>query len=107
MKVKIKLKKIYFNNFDDGNQSYTITIARGNDTDPLKLVKNLYKEIIKNDLDFSEGDMAFCVFDTDIDMNKNRIINEARKYVKDKGIQIIKKIAGIKANIALIANKAL
>ncbi|HIT10971.1 MAG TPA: hypothetical protein IAC24_05175 [Candidatus Onthousia faecigallinarum] len=42
---KNKTEKLYFDNFDDGKKSYSITIAKGNDTDPLKLVKSLYKEI--------------------------------------------------------------
>lgn len=84
-----KTEKIYFDNFDDGKKDYSITIAKGNDTDPLKLVKSLYKEINKLGVDLSNGDKAFCVFDTDVDINKNRIINEAREYVKDKNIQII------------------
>ena len=86
---KNKTEKIYFNNFDDGKQAYSITIAKGNDTDPLKLVKSLNKEILKRELDLSNGDKAFCVFDADVNPNKNKIINEAKKYAKDTGIEII------------------
>ena len=81
---KNKTEKLYFDNFDNGKQSYSITIAKGNDTDPLKLVKNLNKEIVKNELDLLNGDMAFCVFDTDEDINKNKLIIEAKKYATSK-----------------------
>ena len=80
---------MYFDNFDNGRKPYSITIAKGNDTDPLKLVKSLKKEIIKNDLDLSNGDMAFCKFDTDEDSNKNKLINEANKYALQNGIRMI------------------
>lgn len=86
---KNKTEKLYFDNFDNGKQSYSITIAKGNDTDPLKLVKSLSKEIVKRELDLSNGDMAFCVFDTDEDANKNKLIIEAKKYAEAKGIKMI------------------
>lgn len=86
---KNKTEKIYFDNFDDGKKKYSITIAKGNDTDPLKLVISLDKEIRKWGLDLDNGDMAFCVFDTDINLDKNKIIQEAMEYAKDKGIKII------------------
>ena len=86
---KNKTEKLYFDNFDNGKQSYSITIAKGNDTDPLKLVKSLNKEIIKQDLDLLNGDMAFCIYDTDLDFNKNKIIIEAKNYAYSKGIKMI------------------
>lgn len=86
---KNKTEKLYFDNFDDGKKSYSIIIAKGNDTDPLKLVKSLSKEIFKRDLDLSNGDKAFCVFDTDEDSNKNKLIIEAKKYAELKGIKMI------------------
>lgn len=86
---KNKTEKIYFNNFDNGKKSYSITIAKGNDTDPLNLVKKLDKEIDKRFLSLEDGDMAFCIFDVDIDPSKNKIISEAIEFAKEKGIKII------------------
>lgn len=48
---KNKTEKIYFNNFENGKCSYNITYARGNNTDPLKLVQMLIKEINELKLD--------------------------------------------------------
>ena len=42
-----KTEKQYFYHFDDGKKSYTISIANGNETDPIKLVKRLDDEIRK------------------------------------------------------------
>ena len=84
-----KTEKIYFSNFDDGKKTYTITIAKGNDTDPLGMIKLLSKEIDKRDIDLSNGDIAFCVFDTDINSKKNKIIKDAINLAKEKGIRII------------------
>lgn len=40
-------------------------------------------------MDLNNGDKAYCIFDTDTDPNKNKIINEAIKLANKKGIQII------------------
>lgn len=86
---KNKTEKLYFNNFDTGKQAYTITIAKGNDTDPLKLVKNLNNEIKKLGLDLKNGDKAYCVFDVDVNPQKNKIIEEAKKLAMESKIEII------------------
>ena len=84
-----KTEKLYFNNFEKAKSSFNITYARGNNTDPLKLVKMLIKEIENLNLDLENGDASFCVFDVDMDYNKNKLINEAIQIALEKGIQII------------------
>ena len=84
-----KTEKTYFNNFEKNTKKFNILYAKGNDTDPLKLVINLIKEIDRRDLRLLEDDMAFCVFDTDTDQNKNKIINEAKKIARDNNIKVI------------------
>lgn len=86
---KNKTEKIYFSNFEDGKKSYNITYARGNNTDPLKLVKMLIKEIDELKLDLQDDDVAFCIFDTDINPNKNKIIEEAIQLAKKNNIKVI------------------
>lgn len=86
---KNKTEKIYFNNFDDGKKSYSISFARGNYTDPLNLVKMLIDEIKKLELDLDNGDMAYCVFDTDMNSSKNNAISEAKKLASKNKIKVI------------------
>lgn len=86
---KNKTEKTYFNNFEDCKKTYNITYARGNNTDPLKLVKMLVKEIEKMGLDLQGGDVAYCIFDTDTNPDKNKIINEAIQLAKKNNIKII------------------
>lgn len=86
---KNKTEKTYFSNFEDGTKSYNISYARGNNTDPLKLVKMLVKEIEKMGLDLQDGDVAYCIFDTDTNPDKNKIINEAIQLAKKNNIKII------------------
>lgn len=84
-----KTEKIYFNNFDTGKEKYSITIAKGNDTDPLKLVKGLIKEVKKLELDLKNGDKVFCVFDVDTNVKKNCVIKEAITLANKNKIEII------------------
>lgn len=86
---KNKTEKAYFSNFEDGKKSYNITYARGNNTDPLKLVKMLIKEIDELKLDLQDDDVAYCIFDTDVDPNKNKIIEEAIQLARKNNIKII------------------
>ena len=86
---KNKTEKTYFSNFEDNKKSYNVTYARGNNTDPLKLVKMLIKEIAELRLDLQDDDVAYCIFDTDVDSNKNTIIEEAIQLAKKNNINII------------------
>ena len=86
---KNKTEKTYFSNFEDGKKTYNITYARGNNTDPLKLVKMLIKEIDELKLDLQDDDVAYCIFDTDFDPNKNKIIEEAIQLARKNNIKII------------------
>ena len=86
---KNKTEKTYFSNFEDGKKTYNITYARGNNTDPLKLVKMLIKEIDELKLDLQDDDVAYCIFDTDVDPNKNKIIEDAIQLAKKNNIKII------------------
>lgn len=86
---KNKTEKTYFSNFEDGKKTYNITYARGNNTDPLKLVKMLIQEIDELKLDLKDDDVAYCIFDTDVDPNKNRIIEEAIQLARKNNINVI------------------
>ncbi len=86
---KNKTEKTYFSNFEDSKKSYNVTYVRGNNTDPLSLVKMLIKEIDELKLDFTDDDVAYCIFDTDVDTNKNKIIKEAIHLANKNNIRII------------------
>ena len=84
-----KTEKLYFSNFEDRSKPYNITFAKGNNTDPLNLVTMLIKEIKKLNLDLADGDVAYCIFDTDIDPNKNKVIEDAVNLANEHNIKII------------------
>ena len=86
---KNKTEKKYFSNFENGKKSYNITYARGNNTDPLKLVQMLIREIDELKLDLTHGDAFYCIFDTDMDAHKNKIIEKAMQLAHKNNIKII------------------
>ena len=86
---KNNTEKTYFSNFEDGTKSYNISYAKGNNTDPLNLVQMLIKQIENMGLDLQDDDMAYCIFDTDTNPDKNKIINEAIQLAKKNNIKII------------------
>ena len=46
-------------------------------------------------VDLSDGDRAYCIFDTDIEPIKNTVIKEAKKLASLSGIEIITSIPSI------------
>ena len=86
---KNKTEKTYFSNLDNGKKDYSISFAKGNYTDPINLVKMLIIEMNKLDINLISGDKAYCVFDTDININKNNIISEAKRLANENNIEII------------------
>ena len=86
---KNKTEKTYFSNFEDSTKSYNISYAKGNNTDPLNLVQMLIKQIDNMGLDLQDDDIAYCIFDTDTNPDKNKIINKAIQLAKKNSIKII------------------
>ena len=86
---KNKTEKTYFSNFEDAKKSYNVTYVRGNNTNPLRLVMMLIKEIDELKLDLEDDDVAYCIFDTDVNLNKNKIIKKAVQLAKKYNIKII------------------
>ena len=80
---KNKTEEIYFNNFKRNN-NYSIIYSKGNYTDPINMVNALQSDIKKMELQKRYGDIAYCVFDTDVDISKQEQINKALSKLKNK-----------------------
>lgn len=72
-----KTEKIYFHNFQDRGKNFIIKIVPGNETDSVSLVEQTIKYIKKNGIDLSEDDIAYCIFDTDVNLKKDLLIAKA------------------------------
>lgn len=80
----------YFNHFNRMQNKYVIHFAKGNETDPVNIVANIKRDILKAGPDsFTKGDIAFAVFDTDTDPGKETIIRQAQKNAFESGIRTV------------------
>lgn len=81
-----KTEKIYLSNFSGRDKSYIIKAVPGNETDPVNLVKQTINKISDLSLDLSDDDKAYCIFDTDINPEKDIQIETAIKLAKENNI---------------------
>lgn len=84
---KNKTEKNYFSNFQQIRGKFIIRWASGNATDPVGIVENIKRYILKKNL--KEGDRAFAVFDMDIDPLKEAAVEKARNLAKGQNIELI------------------
>ena len=84
-----KTEEIYFRNFQKRGNPYNIKFAYGHDTNPVGMVKSLISYMKKEDISIENNDKIYCVFDADIDHNKQKRIDEAIKLASENGIEII------------------
>lgn len=84
-----KTEELYFKHFQERNNPYNVKFAYGHDTNPVGMIKSLINYMKKEDINIENGDKIYCVFDADIDINKQKRINEAIKMALEEGIEII------------------
>ena len=68
---------------------YHFVFAAGNDTDPVRLVRNIANKIKEEDLSFKDGVLAYCLFDLDLDKTKEPQMITAKSAAVKKNIQLI------------------
>ena len=86
---KNKTELTYFKEFNRKQSAYAIKPAKGNNTDPEKIVADMINSVAREELNYSEGDLAFCIFDADTDPAKQRQIDEAVKHAKKHDIEVL------------------
>ena len=65
-----KSEILYFRELEKKQNRYHCIFANGNETDPVKIVRNTARKVKEEELSFKEGDMAISVFDLDVDESK-------------------------------------
>jgi len=78
---KNKTETLYFSDFS--SKDTRIKFAKGNQTDPVSIAKNLVKDYRRNGLDKALNDQAFCVIDGDLSKEREKQIQKADSIVKD------------------------
>lgn len=84
---KNKTEKTYFREFNSVNGSYHVSFAKGNNTDPVNIVKDAISSYKNMGLEKDAGDLAFVVCDTDF--SKEDQIQEARTLAEQNDVTLI------------------
>ncbi|MBR2801372.1 MAG: RloB domain-containing protein [Erysipelotrichaceae bacterium] len=79
----------YFRNLERQQSQYRFIFAQGNETDPIKILKNTIHRSREEELSFKNGDMSLSVFDLDLDISKVPQLDEAKKLAKKDNTCII------------------
>lgn len=82
-----KTEKTYFTEFNDKQSEYRVIPARGNNTDPVKIVRDAINSAEKEDVEFEAGDRVFAVFD--VDFGKEKQIREAMQLAKANNVEVV------------------
>lgn len=86
---KNKTEILYFRELEKKQSGYHCIFAQGNETDPVKIVRNTAKRVKEEGLSFKEGDMAISLFDLDVDGSKISQLKEAKENARNKNILIV------------------
>lgn len=86
---KNKTEKIYFSQLFKQNSRYKPKFPTANETDPNGIVEATIRYIKNEEIDLADGDIAFCVVDTDTNPSKQAQIDKALRMAKNNGINLI------------------
>ena len=77
----------YFKRFE--SSEYRIMFARGNDTDPVKMIKALISQYDALGLNAEDGDLGMSLIDTDCEKHKDSQIKDADKLCSENVKQYV------------------
>ena len=84
-----KSEALYLHELEKKQEVYHFLFAHGNETDPVKVVRNTAKRAKIEELSYRQGDMAISIFDLDLDNAKKSQLEEAKRIAKQKNIELI------------------
>ncbi len=84
-----KTEVLYFRKLEKKQNKYHCIFAQGNETDPVKIVRNTAKKAKEEKLSFKEGDIAISVFDLDADELKRDLLKKAKEDAENKNVGIV------------------
>ena len=84
-----KTEFLYFRELEKKQSQYHFIFALGNETDPVRIVKNTAKKAKDEALQYNQGDMAFSVFDLDVNETKYIQLETAKTNANKMNIGII------------------
>lgn len=84
-----KTEELYLRELEKKQCQYHFLFAPGNETDPVKIVRNTIKKVKDEELSFKDGDLAISIFDLDMDRAKEDQLNQAKALSQAKSIGLV------------------
>ena len=84
-----KTEVLYFRELEKKQNKYHCIFAQGNETDPVKIVRNTARKAKEEELSLKEGDIAISVFDLDADESKQAQLKAAKEDAEKKNVCIV------------------
>ncbi len=84
-----KTEVLYFKELEKKQDQYHFIFAQGNDTDPIKIVKNTANKAKQEELLYKKGDMAVSIFDLDLEEAKYNQLEIAKTDAEKKNVTLL------------------
>lgn len=84
-----KTEELYLRELEKKQGKYHFIFAPGNETDPVKIVRNTIKKAKAEELSFKNGDLAVSIFDLDLDLSKAAQLDQAKSLSQAKSICLV------------------
>ena len=85
--VEGKTEALYLKHLKERNSNVEVIICESENKNPSKMVGNCVQKMREKDVDVSQGDIVFCVFD--VDSNSEEDLRNAVAIAEEKGIGLI------------------
>lgn len=86
---KNETEKNYFKDFQKRDNPYNIQFSCGRDTNPENILENLLKTMEDKNISPENGDIIFCVFDSDFKRDKQAQIDRVKVKACENNINMI------------------
>ena len=83
-----KTEELYFKELEKIQSKFHFIFAKGNETDPVKIVRNTANRAKIEELSYKDGDKAVSVFDLDLDTDKIPQLIAAKNIADKKNVTI-------------------
>lgn len=84
-----KTEILYLQEIEKKQEKYHFLFAQGNETDPVKIVRNTINKAKNEEISYKQGDMAISIFDLDLDPAKEIQLESAKLVASKKNIKLI------------------
>lgn len=100
-------EKNYFTAFNQTQSEYKINVAKGNNTDPEGVIRDLLKTAKQEELDLKQGDILACFIDVDFKQGREKELRAAIKWPDKIMFLFICQIHVLKSGIFFILDTVL